>query len=68
MQLTMCDRCGGAIAGHKAIVGLWAEDGIRGSDLPSMSNIPAVTVMNLCGVCRVEVEKAIRGFSNVLPL
>lgn len=56
MEKKICDRCGRLIEGPAAIAGLWAEDGVRGSGLPTMNALPAVHVMNLCPACRAEAE------------
>lgn len=55
-QLMRCDRCGAVIVGQPAIVGLWASDGIRGSRMPVMNSLPAVTIKNLCPECRATVQ------------
>lgn len=54
-----CDRCGATIIGQPSIVGLWGLDGIRGSRMPVMNGLPAVTIKNLCPNCRNAVQLAI---------
>lgn len=59
MKRTICDRCKDSIDGAVSIIGIWGEDGIRGSGLPTMNGIPAVKILRLCEVCRTEIEDVI---------